>query len=158
MCAFGSEICLPIVAPRLAGVAAPPKRRLAPLGRGFSRSPRRTDSKHVHPATILLHGGQVSDPTTGARTVSISKTTSYEFRDSDHATKLFALEEFGNIYRRLMKPTTDVRKSVCWHSHSQRPELHGRRWDTSSYSLCRAQHPAIQLDPSSSCGHAVELR
>ncbi len=58
--------------------------------------------------TLLLHAGQVADPTTGARAVPIYQTTSYQFRDSDHAAKLFALQEFGNIYTRLMNPTTDV--------------------------------------------------
>jgi O-acetylhomoserine (thiol)-lyase len=59
-------------------------------------------------ATIALHGGQVPDPTTGARAVPIYQTTSYVFKDSDHAANLFALKEFGNIYTRLMNPTTDV--------------------------------------------------
>ena len=58
--------------------------------------------------TILLHGGQVPDPTTGARAVPIYQTTSYVFRDIDHAARLFALEEEGNIYTRIMNPTTDV--------------------------------------------------
>jgi O-acetylhomoserine (thiol)-lyase len=60
------------------------------------------------PETIALHGGQVPDPTTGARAVPIYQTTSYQFRDSEHAANLFALKEFGNIYTRLMNPTTDV--------------------------------------------------
>ena len=62
----------------------------------------------LHPETIALHGGQVPDPTTGARAVPIYQTTSYQFRDTDHAAKLFSLQEFGNIYTRLMNPTTDV--------------------------------------------------
>jgi Cys/Met metabolism PLP-dependent enzyme len=56
----------------------------------------------------LLHGGQVPDPTTGSRAVPIYQTTSYQFRDSEHAANLFALKEFGNIYTRLMNPTSDV--------------------------------------------------
>jgi O-acetylhomoserine (thiol)-lyase len=60
------------------------------------------------PETIALHGGQVPDPTTGSRAVPIYQTTSYQFRDSEHAANLFALKEFGNIYTRLMNPTTDV--------------------------------------------------
>jgi O-acetylhomoserine (thiol)-lyase len=64
--------------------------------------------RQLHPETIALHGGQVPDPTTGARAVPIYQTTSYQFRDSDHAAKLFGLQEFGNIYTRLMNPTTDV--------------------------------------------------
>ncbi len=62
----------------------------------------------LHPETIALHGGQVADPTTGSRAVPIYQTTSYQFRDSDHAARLFGLQEFGNIYTRLMNPTTDV--------------------------------------------------
>ncbi len=67
-----------------------------------------TDAKAHHPDTVLLHGGQVPDPTTGARAVPIYQTTSYQFRDTEHAANLFALKEFGNIYTRLMNPTTDV--------------------------------------------------
>ena len=58
--------------------------------------------------TLSLHAGQKPDPTTGARAVPIYQTTSYVFRDSEHAANLFALKEFGNIYTRLMNPTTDV--------------------------------------------------
>jgi len=58
--------------------------------------------------TIALHAGQVPDPTTGARAVPIYQTTSYVFNDADHAADLFALKTFGNIYTRLMNPTTDV--------------------------------------------------
>ncbi len=59
-------------------------------------------------ATLAVHGGQSPDPATGARAVPIYQTTSYLFRDADHAGRLFALEEFGNIYTRIMNPTTDV--------------------------------------------------
>ena len=58
--------------------------------------------------TRQLHAGQVPDPTTGARAVPIYQTTSYQFKDTDHAARLFALQEFGNIYTRIMNPTTDV--------------------------------------------------
>ncbi|MEG2812784.1 MAG: PLP-dependent transferase, partial [Clostridium sp.] len=58
--------------------------------------------------TIQVHGGQEVDKTTGARAVPIYQTTSYVFNDSDHAANLFGLKEFGNIYTRLMNPTTDV--------------------------------------------------
>ncbi|MBC7085806.1 MAG: O-acetylhomoserine aminocarboxypropyltransferase/cysteine synthase [Methanomethylovorans sp.] len=58
--------------------------------------------------TLALHAGQIPDPTTGARAVPIYQTTSYVFRDSDHAANLFALKELGNIYTRIMNPTTDV--------------------------------------------------
>lgn len=59
-------------------------------------------------ATLAVHAGQVVDPTTGSRAVPIYQTTSYVFNDSDHAARLFALQEFGNIYTRIMNPTTDV--------------------------------------------------
>jgi O-acetylhomoserine (thiol)-lyase len=58
--------------------------------------------------TLALHAGQQSDPTTGARAVPIYQTTSYQFNDTDHAARLFGLQEFGNIYTRIMNPTTDV--------------------------------------------------
>ena len=58
--------------------------------------------------TLALHGGQEADPTTGARAVPIYQTTSYQFKDTEHAANLFGLSEFGNIYTRLMNPTTDV--------------------------------------------------
>jgi O-acetylhomoserine (thiol)-lyase len=59
-------------------------------------------------ATRQLHAGQQPDPTTGSRAVPIYQTTSYQFRDSEHAANLFALKELGNIYTRIMNPTTDV--------------------------------------------------
>jgi O-acetylhomoserine (thiol)-lyase len=58
--------------------------------------------------TLALHAGQEPDPTTGARAVPIYQTTSYVFNSTEHAANLFALKEFGNIYTRLMNPTTDV--------------------------------------------------
>jgi O-acetylhomoserine (thiol)-lyase len=58
--------------------------------------------------TLVLHGGQEPDPTTGSRAVPIYQTTSYQFANTDHAASLFGLTEFGNIYTRLMNPTTDV--------------------------------------------------
>jgi O-acetylhomoserine (thiol)-lyase len=58
--------------------------------------------------TTALHGGQVPDPTTGSRAVPIYQTTSYVFNSSEHAANLFGLKEFGNIYTRIMNPTTDV--------------------------------------------------
>jgi len=59
--------------------------------------------------TIVVHAGQeVPDPATGARAVPIYQTSSYVFRDTEHAANLFALKEFGNIYTRIMNPTTDV--------------------------------------------------
>lgn len=58
--------------------------------------------------TLQLHAGQEPDPTTGSRAVPIYQTTSYQFNDTEHAATLFALKEFGNIYTRIMNPTTDV--------------------------------------------------
>lgn len=58
--------------------------------------------------TRQLHAGQQPDPTTGSRAVPIYQTSSYVFRDTDHAARLFALQELGNIYTRIMNPTTDV--------------------------------------------------
>jgi O-acetylhomoserine (thiol)-lyase len=61
-----------------------------------------------HLNTLALHAGQAPDPTTGARAVPLYQTTSYVFKNTEHAANLFALKEFGNIYTRLMNPTTDV--------------------------------------------------
>lgn len=58
--------------------------------------------------TKCLHAGQTPDPTTNARAVPLYQTTSYVFNSTDHAARLFGLQEFGNIYTRLMNPTTDV--------------------------------------------------
>jgi len=65
-------------------------------------------SSTFKPETIALHGGQKPDPTTNARAVPIYQTTSYVFNDTAHAARLFGLQEFGNIYTRIMNPTTDV--------------------------------------------------
>ncbi len=62
----------------------------------------------LKPETLVLHAGHQPDPTTGARAVPIYQTTSYQFKNTEHAANLFALKEFGNIYTRLMNPTTDV--------------------------------------------------
>ncbi|MCX5907615.1 MAG: O-acetylhomoserine aminocarboxypropyltransferase/cysteine synthase [Deltaproteobacteria bacterium] len=58
--------------------------------------------------TLALHGGQEADSATGARAVPIYQTTSYQFKDTEHAANLFAIKEFGNIYSRIMNPTNDV--------------------------------------------------
>ncbi len=58
--------------------------------------------------TLQVHAGQVPDPTTGSRAVPIYQTTSFVFDDADHGAALFALQQFGNIYTRIMNPTTDV--------------------------------------------------
>ena len=59
--------------------------------------------------TLAVHAGQeIPDPTTGSRAVPIYQTTSYVFKNTDHAANLFALKELGNIYTRIMNPTNDV--------------------------------------------------
>jgi O-acetylhomoserine/O-acetylserine sulfhydrylase len=58
--------------------------------------------------TLQIHAGQEIDPTTGSRAVPLYQTTSYGFKNSEHGANLFALKEFGNIYTRIMNPTTDV--------------------------------------------------
>ena len=58
------------------------------------------------PETLLLYGGQQPDPVTGA--IAVPSTTAYEFQDTAHAQRLFALQEPGNIYSRIMNPTVDV--------------------------------------------------
>lgn len=66
------------------------------------------NSKRYKFDTLQVHAGQMPDPTTGSRAVPIYQTTSYLFNDTDHAARLFALQEPGNIYTRIMNPTTDV--------------------------------------------------
>src|SRR6202023_4077334 len=65
-----------------------------------------TESKH--PGTIVLPAGYRSDPTTNSVAVPIYQTTSYQFRDTEQAANLFGLKELGNIYTRIMSPTSDV--------------------------------------------------
>src|SRR5579875_1125540 len=62
----------------------------------------------LHPETIALHAGWRSDPATGAVVPPIYQTTSYQFHNAEHAANLFALKELGNIYTRIMNPTTAV--------------------------------------------------
>ena len=69
---------------------------------------RKQPQKQLGFETLSLHAGQVPDPTTGARAVPIYQTTSYQFNSTEHAANLFGLKEFGNIYTRIMNPTTDV--------------------------------------------------
>lgn len=65
-------------------------------------------SNTLHFDTLQVHAGQQPDPTTGSRAVPLYQTTSYQFNNTDHAANLFGLKEFGNIYTRIMNPTTDV--------------------------------------------------
>lgn len=66
------------------------------------------DNKNLKFETLQVHAGQVPDPTTGARAVPIYQTTSFVFDNAEHGANLFALKQFGNIYTRIMNPTTDV--------------------------------------------------
>src|SRR5512139_3368486 len=68
----------------------------------------RADGRPFGFTTRQLHAGQKPDPVTGARAVPIYQTTSYVFKDTDHAARLFALQETGNIYSRIMNPTSDA--------------------------------------------------
>ncbi|CAA9538649.1 MAG: O-acetylhomoserine sulfhydrylase / O-succinylhomoserine sulfhydrylase [uncultured Thermomicrobiales bacterium] len=78
----------------------------AALGTTVAKAPEAPRSPGFE--TLALHGGQEADPATGARAVPIYQTTSYVFKDTEHAGNLFGLKEFGNIYTRIMNPTTDV--------------------------------------------------
>src|SRR3954468_15856143 len=70
-------------------------------------TPRIDDDERIYGFdTLAIHAGQRPDPTTGARAMPIYQTTSYVFEDTDHAAELFALQRFGNIYTRIMNPTT----------------------------------------------------
>ena len=64
--------------------------------------------QNLRPETLAVHAGWRADPSTGSVAVPIHQTTSYQFRDTEHASALFALQELGNIYTRIMNPTTDV--------------------------------------------------
>ncbi|GIO11121.1 O-acetylhomoserine aminocarboxypropyltransferase [Cohnella xylanilytica] len=67
-----------------------------------------SEERQLQPETLAVHAGQQIDPATLSRAVPIYQTTSYGFRDTEHAANLFALKEFGNIYTRVMNPTSDV--------------------------------------------------
>ena len=67
-----------------------------------------TEKKYTNPATIALHAGWRKDETTNSVTVPIHMTSSYQFDSTDHAANLFALSELGNIYSRIMNPTTHI--------------------------------------------------
>ncbi|MFY7667365.1 MAG: PLP-dependent transferase [Crocinitomicaceae bacterium] len=65
-------------------------------------------TKNDHLDTLQLHAGQTANPTTGSRALPIHQTSWYVFNDAEHSANLFGLKEFGNIYNRIMNPTTDV--------------------------------------------------
>src|SRR5690625_3091308 len=74
----------------------------------FGGNPFMSEEKKLRFDTLAVHAGQEPDPTTNARAVPIYQTTSFVFDDTQHGADLFGLKEFGNIYTRIMNPTTDV--------------------------------------------------
>ncbi len=62
--------------------------------------------------TLQLHMGQEAEPTTGSRAVPLYQTSSYEFNNAEHGANLYALKEFGNIYTRIMNPTTEGNRFI----------------------------------------------
>ena len=111
-----------------------------------------TDSSHTyHFETLQVHAGQAPAPGTNARAVPIYQTTSYQFNDTDHAANLFALKEFGNIYTRIMNPTTDVFEqrmaALEGFPGEDRPVLGLDRWPAGQAAYdTLAQTPTL-LDP-----------
>jgi len=111
--------------------------------------------------TLAVHAGHTPDKETNSRAVPIYQTSSYVFNDTDHAANLFALREFGNIYTRLMNPTTDVlesasRQSTAARARSPRRPARRRYFTQSRTSL----PPARTLSPATSCTghlHAVQF-
>ena len=85
-----------------------------------SREPRRRPQTSKGFETLALHAGQEVDPVTKARAVPIYQTTSYVFDSPEHAAELFGLKEFGNIYTRIMNPTTDVPREAGGRSRRRR--------------------------------------
>ena len=71
---------------------------------------QKSSIRNYQVGTLAVHGGQAPDPTTGSRAVPIYQTSSYVYHNTDHASRLFALDKPGNIYTRIGNPTTDVLK------------------------------------------------
>ena len=67
-----------------------------------------SDQKKLHIETLALHGGHIPDSATLSRAVPVYRTSSYLFKDTQHAADLFSLKEMGNIYTRIMNPTQDI--------------------------------------------------
>src|ERR1700760_11800 len=84
------------------------KRPARDLSSPFGKKRETTMAKTLHPETLALHAGWRADPATTAVAVPIYQTTSYQFASTERASNLFALKELGNIYTRIMNPTTDV--------------------------------------------------
>ena len=74
----------------------------------FPRKDKQMANERQNPETVVLHAGYRSDETTGSVAVPLYQTTSYQFKNTEHAENLFALKELGNIYTRIMNPTLDV--------------------------------------------------
>ena len=82
--------------------------------------------KKLHPETLALHAGWRADPTTGAVAPPIFQTTSYQFKSTEHAANLFALAEMGNVYTRIMNPTTDMPRKPPRRDRRRRRWARGR--------------------------------
>ena len=92
-------------------------------------------------ATLALHAGQTPDSATLSRAVPIYQTSSYVFKSSEHAANLFGLKEFGNIYTRLMNPTTDVLEKTAGRTGRWR-RCSGGGFGAGGHYLCGPQyHP-----------------
>ncbi len=103
-----------------------PARQAESLPQFFPSGRENTMMRNYRPETIRCTAGRCQDPTTGSRAVPIYQTSAYSFRSTEHAADLFSLKEFGNIYTRLHKPTTDVFENrmaqlkavpALWRSH-----------------------------------------
>ena len=95
--------------------------------------------------TLAVHAGQRPDPTTGARAMPIYQTTSFVFEDTDHAAELFALQRFGNIYRRIMNPTNARLRGADGGARRRRRRARGRV--RPGRAVHRAGHPARSRRP-----------
>jgi O-acetylhomoserine/O-acetylserine sulfhydrylase-like pyridoxal-dependent enzyme len=98
-------------------------------------------SSSRHPETLALHAGWRADPATGSVAVPIYQTTSYQFRDTEHAANLFALKELGNIYTRIMNPTNDVLEEARGRDGGWRRRV-GPGVGTGSFRYCAAESGA----------------
>ena len=94
-------------------------------------------TKSQHPETLVLHAGYRSDPTTTAVAVPIYQTTSYQFRNTQHAANLFGLAELGNIYSRIMNPTNAVLEERVPRSKAGSPRWRSPRARPPHSSRCR---------------------
>ena len=108
--------------------------------------------------TLALHAGQEVDSATTARAVPIYQSTSYVFNDTDHAANLFSLSEFGNIYTRIMNPTTDVfekRVAALEGGVGRSGQPRGRRRRRSPSSTSRGRGMRSSPQPASTAGRTT---